>query len=135
MNVKRGILTPNEEMVMNFFWDSEMPLSSRDILMMNDKGWGVEQISNMLRALERKQMIEFCGKTNGKSRPDGKRQPVRQFRVIVTRDQYLAQLVGSKKPDMKFLHKISAALVEDVGTEAVIEELENILKELKGKNG
>lgn len=135
MNVKKGILTPNEEIVMNFFWDSETPLSSRDILMVNQKGWGIEQISNILRSLQRKQMIEFCGKANGKSRPDGKMQPVRQFRTLVTREQYLAQLVGSKKPDMKFLHKISAALVEEVGTEAVIEELERILKELEEKNG
>lgn len=135
MNVKNGVLTPNEEMVMNFFWNSERPLSSRDIAAMNEKGWCIEQISNMFRALVKKGMIEFCGKVNGKSRPDGKMQPVRQFRPLVTRNQYLAEMVGSKGMDMEFLHKITAALVEEIGEEQVLEELEKIIKELEEQHG
>lgn len=135
MNVRKGILTPTEELVMSMFWNSEEPLSSREILERSDREWSVEQISNILRALERKQMIEFCGKKNGRSRPDGKLQPVRQFRILVTKGEYLADIVGEKGIDKKFLHKVSTALVESIGMREVISELEEIIRELEKRNG
>lgn len=135
MNVKKGKLTPSEENVMNYFWSSNEPLSSREILDLSGQRWSMEQVSNILRSLERKKMIELCGKKIGKTRPDGKAQPVRLFKVLVAKGEYLADMVGEKGADQKFLHKVSAALVEKIGVEAVIDELEEIIKELEMKNG
>lgn len=134
MNVKKGILTPNEEMVMNWFWENDRPLSSRDIMAWNEKGWGVEQVSNILRALERKEMIQFCGKVSGKTRPDGKTQPVRQFTPLMSKEQYLLKSLDQKGMNLGLLHKMTAALAEKVGSRAVIEELEKIIKEVEQKN-
>lgn len=134
MNVKKGLLTPTEERVMELFWNNEEPLGSRELLEMSDNEWSVEQISNILRALERKQMIEFCGKKSGRTRPDGKLQPVRQFRVCMTKGEYLVDIVGAKGVDKKFLYKVSAALVESIGEKEVISELEKIIRELEKKH-
>lgn len=134
MNVKKGFLTPNEEIVMDFFWNHDDPLTSREIVSQNTKGWGVEQVSNMFRSLEKKGMIRCCGKVNGKVSTGGKAQPVRQFIPLVSREEYLTNFIISKGISTGLLHKMSVALVEEIGNQEVIEELEKIIQELEKEN-
>lgn len=122
------LLTHNEKILMDFFWESAQPLTSVDLIEKTpDKK---NYIPIMIKSLLAKGLITECGTVLY-----GKRY-ARAFTPTMTREEYsakLALLINKKK---NVVSKIAVALVNEIPEKdqhAVIEELENTILELKKK--
>ena len=124
---KKFVLTPNEELLMNVFWNNSRPLTSVDLTKLCEpQGWNQEHILNMLRSIKNKGLIEVCGAVQyGK-------QYARSFQASLSREEYAAKLAVSVGIGEKNLAKTAVALVKNVcGTEDAIDRLEQIIKDLR----
>ena len=134
MRKKTFELTKGEERIMEFFWDSQSPLTSMDISSMTDE-FNDSYIHRLLTSLLKKEMLEVNGiEKSGK-------QYARKFVPTMTREEYGAMVMkGLGIKDEKALAKVAAALFkkpegkdgkEETDTQALIKELENIVGQLK----
>ena len=134
MRKKTFELTKGEERIMEFFWDSQSPLTSMDISSMTDE-FNDSYIHRLLTSLLKKEMLEVNGiEKSGK-------QYARNFVPTMTREEYGAMVMtGLGIKDEKALAKVAAALFkkpegtdgkEETDTKELIKELENIVEQLK----
>ena len=92
-------LTKQEENLMNFLWDYGQPATSHDVMeKCSNITWSVNYIHVMFRSLLKKGAIECCGMVQYGS------QYARQFRCVVTREEYFSQ--QAKKNGMNVLTKV-----------------------------
>ena len=104
MRKKTFELTKGEERIMEFFWDSQSPLTSMDISSMTDE-FNDSYIHRLLTSLLKKEMLEVNGiEKSGK-------QYARKFVPTMTREEYGAMVMkGLGIKDEKALAKVAAAL-------------------------
>ena len=131
MRKKEKHLTNTEEELMEIFWANNAPLTSVEILEISaGRSWNGNYLHKMLRALLKKGMIEVCGIVQSKT------QSARQFRPVVTKEQYAAKLVMSKGISINSLADVAVAMVDEADgseEEKLIQQLEEIIQELKNK--
>ncbi len=131
MRKKEKHLTNTEEELMEIFWANKAPLTSVEILEISaGRSWNGNYLHKMLRALLKKGMIEVCGIVQSKT------QYARQFRPVVTKEQYAAKLVMSKGISINSLADVAVAMVDEADgseEEKLIQQLEEIIQELKNK--
>ncbi len=131
MRKKEKHLTNTEEELMEIFWANNAPLTSVEILEISaGRSWNGNYLHKMLRALLKKGMIEVCGIVQSKT------QYARQFRPVVTKEQYAAKLVMSKGISINSLADVAVAMVDEADgseEEKLIQQLEEIIQELKNK--
>ena len=134
MRKKSFELTKGEERIMEFFWDSQSPLTSMDISSMTDE-FNDSYIHRLLTSLLKKEMLEVNGmEKSGK-------QYARKFVPTMTREEYGAMVIeGLGIRDEKALAKVAVALFkkpegtdgkEETDPKELIKELENIVEQLK----
>lgn len=124
-------LTNSEEDLMELFWERKVPLTSVEILELSaDRSWNGNYVHMMLRSLLKKDMVKVCGTVQYGT------QYARQFVPAVTKEQYAAKLVMSKGIGKNSIAEVTVAMVnetDDTDGEGLIQQLEEIIEELKGK--
>ena len=107
------------------------PLTSVEILELSaDRSWNGNYVHMMLRSLLKKDMVKVCGTVQYGT------QYARQFVPAVTKEQYAAKLVMSKGIGKNSIAEVTVAMVnetDDTDGEGLIQQLEEIIEELKGK--
>lgn len=128
MSKKEKHLTKSEEDLMEIFWEKKEPLTSVEILDISaDRSWNGNYVHMMLRSLLKKGMIEVCGSVQYGT------QYARQFICSVTKEQYAAKLIMSKGIEKNSIAAVTVAMVNETGGEDLIQQLEEIIEELKSK--
>ena len=89
MNIPK--LTEKEEELMNVFWDSTTPLTSKEILASSkEHSWKESYLQILLRSLESKGMIKVVGQIKYS------KQYARQLRSTMSREEYYVRLAYSR---------------------------------------
>ena len=119
--MQKNILTQNEKKIMDLFWNSEVPLTSVDIVnLTKDLNWKHSYILSSLRSIQQKGLIEVCGSVRYAT-------------------QYAARLALTSGINKSSIADVTVALVrETCDKEELFDALENIIKELEereNKNG
>lgn len=128
MSKKEKHLTKSEEDLMELFWEKKKPLTSVEILDISEgRSWNGNYVHMMLRSLLKKGMIEVCGSVQYGT------QYARQFTYSVTKEQYAAKLIMSKGIEKNSIAAVTVAMVNETGGEDLIQQLEEIIEELKSK--
>lgn len=105
-------LTKNEEIVMGIIWNAEKPLISMEILERCTNGrWDHTYILHMLRALEKKGLVEVCGTVRS-----GK-QYARQFIAAMPKEEYVTEMVLKTGLDPKQMMLVAGALISAADAE------------------
>ena len=127
MSEKIKELTKSEEQMMDIFWSEDKPLTSVDIVNMKVKDtWSNGLVHNMIRSLLKKGLLKECGMERYSS------QYARKLCQAVTREEYAAKLLASKIRGKSSISEVIAALAkEESDDKDVIEELEDIIKQLR----
>lgn len=132
MAKKNKYLTGSEEELMELFWSRKEALTSVEILKIaTSHSWSDGYLHIMLRSLLKKGMIKVCGTVQYGT------QYARQFVSIITREEYAAKVVMSKGLDKSSVAKVAVAMVKEMEGESgedLIQQLEQIIEELKGEN-
>lgn len=88
------LLTKQEERVMELFWKSSIPLTSKDILAkLCDESWTGSYVYSVLRSLEKKEMIAECGLVPHKT------QSMRAFFARVSKEEFYVRLAYANHID------------------------------------
>ncbi len=127
MSEKIKELTKSEEQMMDIFWSEDKPLTSVDIVNMKVKDtWSNGLVHNMIRSLLKKGLLKECGMERYST------QYARKLCPAVTREEYAAKLLASKIRGKSSISEVIAALAkEESDDKDVIEELEDIIKQLR----
>ena len=120
-------LTKSEEQMMDIFWSADEALTSVDIVNMNIKDtWSNVLVHNMIRSLLKKGLLKECGMERYST------QYARKLCPALTREEYAAKLLVSKVRGKSSVSRVIAALAKEESDEKdVIEELEDITKQLR----
>lgn len=125
-----GHLTKREAELMELFWTSNKPLTSVEILAYPEEhSWKDNYLQIMLRSLLKKGVLRVCGTVQYGT------QYARQFEPSMSREEYAARTMLDRGLEEMSLAKIMVAMVQDeekVNKEALIEQLEEMIKELRG---
>lgn len=121
-------MTKSEEHLMELFWESETPLTSVQILeITKDESWNGNYVHVMLRALEKKGLIQVCGMQQYGN------QYARVFEPALTKAEYAAEFV-TYKGLANSLSEVTVALARKKGAKdntEIIDQLQNMIDELK----
>lgn len=126
--MNNNLLSPAEQQVMNVFWSVGTPLTSVELSRhSNENGWKQSYIYILIRSLLKKQMIEPCGTLQYGT------QYARQFRPIVSKEEYAARLALSINLDHESVCKVAVSLVQQTSSDTaeVVKQLEDIIQELR----
>ena len=89
-------LTDKEEELMDFFWNSSQPLSSKDILeLVSDRSWKDSYTYALLVSLNKKGMLNEVGKKLYNT------QYARLYCCSMSREEYYVRLAYSRGVDRK----------------------------------
>ncbi len=123
-------LTKNEEVVMGIIWDADKPLISMEILeQCTNARWDHTYILHMLRALEKKELVEVCGTVRS-----GK-QYARQFIASVPKEKYVTDMVLKTGVSSREMLLVAAALISKADdNKKTAEQLEKIIGDLENGN-
>ena len=125
--------TRREEELMEFLWGYGQPLTSYNMVdLCKDRDWKDSYIHIMIRSLEKKGAIECCGVEKSGIKY------ARKFRPAITKEEYYVQLALSAGVDRELFAKTAAGLVRKDSSndqEKLIQELEEIIKEFKEREG
>ena len=89
------LLTKQEERVMELFWQSSIPLTSKDILAkLCDESWTGSYVYSVLRSLKKKEMIDECGLVPHKT------QSMRAFFARVSKEEFYVRLAYANHVDV-----------------------------------
>ena len=128
--MKKIQLTKREEDLMDFLWDYGKPATSLDVLEhCKNITWSPNYTHVMLRSLLKKGAIEMCGMIQYAT------QYARQFRCVISREEYFLQQAQKSGIDSRELLRTAAALAAHSDAkerEELVEELEHLIAELKG---
>ena len=123
------MLPQNERQIMEVFWNSEKPLTGRELTEIF-KEWNYSYIVNMLTKLEKKNMIAECGTISyGTGR-------ARKFKPAVSRFEYAAKLVASCGVGNNGIADVTMAFVKDncSHSDELYGKLNQIIDDLKTRN-
>lgn len=128
MSLEMG-MTKSEEQMMDIFWSSETPLTSVDIVNMKVKdSWCNGLVHNIIRSLLKKGLLEECGMQHYGT------QYARKIKPAYDRETYAAKFLISKMNGKASVSKVMAALAKEEDREEIIEELENIIRDMRKEN-
>ena len=129
ITMKNQALPKNEHLIMDVFWNSDTPLTGRDLKdIFTD--WNYPYIVNMLTKLEEKHMIAECGTISyGTGR-------ARKFKPAVSRSEYAAKLIASCGIKNDNIADVMVAFVKEScsHSEELYEKLNHIIEELRTRN-
>lgn len=128
MSRKPYRLTTKEEELMNLLWKQDKPMTSVEILAIEDEhSWSDNYLPIMLKSLLKKKAIEVCGYAQCGT------QYARQFRYLLSREEYVARLAVGRGLEAHSIPKVAVAMVEEFGEDKndVIRELEEIIQKLR----
>lgn len=122
-------LTKKEEEVMELFWKLKKPLTSVEILAIGEEhSWKDNYLQVLLKSLLKKEFLRICGVVQYRN------QYARQFEPALTKEEYVAAAMAEKGVEKTDLVKIMVAMAqedENVDREKLIEQLEEMVKELR----
>lgn len=127
----RNLLSEREEKLMELIWESEIPLTSVEMLELPDiNTWNETNLFRTINALLDKKLIRVCGVEQYKT------QYARKFEPALTREEYAIRFFKDKGIKRSSIAKIAMALVKDGEeeegeTEKLIEQLESIIADLR----
>lgn len=129
MEIYKKELTKSERSLMDFFWNSNTPLTSVNLLKNNaSHEWSDNYMHNMLRNLQKKKFIKECGTVRYGT------QYARQFIPTFSREEYATQLALGVGIGPKNIAQVTVAMAEQSSSdEEVISVLEDIIDVLKDK--
>ncbi|BDR55669.1 BlaI/MecI/CopY family transcriptional regulator [Xylocopilactobacillus apis] len=110
-------LTGNEEKIMHILWDSKKPLSSREISQISPS-LKKTVVQTVLRKLSEKKFVKAVGITYSGS------SITREFRPIVTEEEYFASLIPQD-----ILNRVVSTFISSENDEEDIENLYKIIKD------
>ena len=127
-------LTPNEQIVMDIFWNENKPLTSVDLaehLTENCKEWKNGYLHNLLKGLlDDKKILRITNIVQYG------RRVAKQYEPTMSKEEYAAKVVSSLNFNKYSVSKIAYAIAKEVSgddNKDIIEELEEILSKLKEK--
>lgn len=125
-------LSNAEEELMELFWKEEKPLTSVEILeLSSEKTWSGKYLHKMLKSLEKQGLIGVCGTLQYGS------QYARQFKTLMTSEEYAAKTIVSKGFFSNDIAKIAVALVKETNNnkedDKLIKDLEKMIEDLKSR--
>ncbi len=123
-------LTKKEEELLELFWKQKKPLTSVEILAIKEnRTWKDNYLQIMLRSLLKKGMLHICGVVQYGN------QYARQFEPTLTKEECVAAAMAEKGVEKTELVKVMVAMAqedENTDKEKLIEQLEELVKELRG---
>ena len=118
-------LTRSEMEIMDVFWDAEQPLSRSDLLENNqDKTWKDSSVHILLNGMLQKGVIREAGFVK-RSKTYG-----RTFEPTLTREQYYAATVLSRKHKPSVVGLIEALLRQEKLTQEELEQIRRLVNEM-----
>lgn len=125
---KKFSLTPSEERIMELLWSENRPLTSVELTEHSEEeSWKSSYVYILIRSLLKKGLIEVCGTVQYAS------QYARQFRPLLTKEQYAARLALSLDFDSASISKVAVAMAQEASedSEQFIQQLENMIERLR----
>lgn len=125
---KKFSLTPSEERIMELLWSENRPLTSVELTEHSgEENWKSSYVYILIRSLLKKGLIEVCGTVQYAS------QYARQFRPLLTKEQYAARLALSLDLDSASISKVAVAMAQEASedSEQFIQQLENMIEQLR----
>lgn len=125
---KKFSLTPSEERVMEILWTEKHPMTSVELAEHAEgENWKSSYVYILIRSLLKKGMIEVCGSVQYAS------QYARQFRPLLTKEEYAAKLALSLDLDSGSVSKVAVALAQGAKADSdqIIQQLEDIILQLR----
>ena len=125
-------LTKSEEKLMLFLWEKGKPLSVSEIIAQwADNTWTKNYTRDIVRGLEEKGVVEFCGLAhNGKNY-------ARRFRTTLSKEEYYTQLAKHRGVTVSRMLQVEAVAMAEKGDrdgmEKLIHELEEIIEEYRSR--
>ncbi len=129
---KKLSLTPSEERMMELFWSENRPLTSVELSEHSEEeNWKSSYVYILIRSLLKKGLIEVCGTVQYAS------QYARQFRPLLTKEQYAARLALSLDFDSDSVSKVAVAMMQESceDSEQLIRQLEGMIAQLRKESG
>ncbi len=126
--MKNNLLSQAEQQVMDVFWSVDTPLTSVELSKHStEKGWKSSYIYILIRSLLKKQMIEPCGTLQYGT------QYARQFKPIVSKEEYAARLALSINLDHNSVCKVAVSLAQQTSSDTaeIVKQLEDIIQEFR----
>lgn len=81
------LLTKQEEKVMELFWATNLPLTSKDVLLrINSADWSGAYVYRVLQTLEKKGLIRMCGQVRCKT------QYMREYVASLSKEEFYVRL-------------------------------------------
>ncbi len=116
-------LSATEKQLLELFWNAGKPLSRQELLERTEgRSWNPSSIHLILNSMISKNVIRIT---------DVERRYGRTYEAIVTREDYLAQLVENALPEAspkdRLLHMVAALVRRDGISGETIQELEAFL--------
>ena len=125
---KKLSLTPSEERMMELLWSENRPLTSVELAEHSEEeNWKSSYVYILIRSLLKKGLIEVCGTVQYAS------QYARQFRPLLTNEQYAARLALSLDFDSDSVSKVAVAMMQESceDSEQLIRQLEGMIAQLR----
>ena len=125
-------MSPKEEGLMELLWDEQRPLTTAEIgSVLKGKGWNKSTLFNTIQSLLENEYIKVSGVERNNT------QYARQFEYAMTKEEYAALVLTEKGIKRSALGNIALAMTgssgsDDEADEELIQELENIIKQLRG---
>ena len=129
---KRNLMNPKEEGLMELLWDEQRPLTTAEIgSVLKGKGWNKSTLFNTIQSLLENEYIKVSGVERNNT------QYARQFEYAMSKEEYAALVLTEKGIKRRALGNIALARTgssgsDDEADEELIQELENIIKQLRG---
>ena len=128
----KNLMSPKEENLMELLWDEQRPLTTAEIgSVLKGKGWNKSTLFNTIQSLLEKGYIKVSGVERSHT------QYARQFEYTMTKEEYAALFLTEKGIKRSALGNIALAMTgssssDEEADEELIQELENIIKQLRG---
>ena len=131
---KSGMLSKREEQLMDFLWEENRPMTTIEMGELLDKDkWNNITLFRTVKSLLEKEYIDVCGMERNKT------QYARKYQTVVSKDEYMAQLLVEKGIPISSIGSIVLAMIgtgaktnnssnED---EKLIHELEMIIEQIR----
>lgn len=129
---KEFLLTASEEQVMECLWREKRPMTSVELAEQSDEaGWKSSYVYILIRSLLKKGMIETCGAVQYGT------QYARQFRPLMTKEEYAAKLALSLDLDSSSVSRVAVALAQEVSanSDELIGQLEEMIRSFREEMG
>lgn len=114
-----------EKKVMDIFWDTPQPLSTRDVLKICDNTISLSRLHDIISALEKKGFIEAYGRKETASRP------AVMYKAKISKEKYYSDLIEEQNFQNDALAEIGITLVRKATKTTELGMREKLIDELK----